>query len=131
MKKAFLVSLVLIALVSLTNIAQAQSNCVVNGRQVPCDQVFDQAGRALGWAFGAMAIFFVVGVLAFIFWLWMLIHVAIHKIENQVVWVLIIVFTGIIGAIIYYFVVKKELDKQEKSTPVSTPPTSTPPAAIN
>ena len=45
--------------------------------------------------------FFVFGLLAFAFWLWMLIDCCMkdHEPENEkLVWVLVIVFTGIIGA---------------------------------
>jgi hypothetical protein len=48
-------------------------------------------------------------VLAVIFWIMMLIDAIKHKYKDsndKVVWVLVIIFTGIIGALIYYFVVK-------------------------
>lgn len=63
--------------------------------------------------FGAMGfpanilIFFVIGLLATAFWIWMLIDCATKEPgqgNDKVVWVIIIVFTQIIGALIYYFV---------------------------
>jgi hypothetical protein len=44
---------------------------------------------------------------AMIFWVWMLVHAAISKtIDNteKIVWVLIILFTHFLGALIYFFV---------------------------
>ena len=49
-------------------------------------------------------------ILAFIFWIFMIVDVAKRKFKNdndKILWVLVIVLAGIIGAIIYYFVIKK------------------------
>ena len=49
-------------------------------------------------------------IFLFIFWILMIIDAATRKFKNdtdKVVWILIIVFLQIIGAIIYYFVIKK------------------------
>jgi hypothetical protein len=49
-------------------------------------------------------------ILSIIFWIFMLVDSIQHKYKDsndKVVWVLVIVFTGIIGALIYYFVVKR------------------------
>lgn len=48
-----------------------------------------------------------VAALCFGFWIWMLIECATKEPDtgnNKVVWILIIVFAHIIGALIYYFV---------------------------
>jgi len=45
------------------------------------------------------------------FWIWMIVDVAERNFSNdqdKIAWVLIIVLAGLIGAIIYYFVVKKK-----------------------
>jgi hypothetical protein len=50
---------------------------------------------------------FVIGILATAFWIWMLVECATREPETgnaKVVWVIIIVFMNIIGAVIYYFV---------------------------
>ncbi|WP_292487278.1 PLDc N-terminal domain-containing protein [Methanohalobium sp.] len=52
-------------------------------------------------------IFFLIGTLATVFWIWMLIDCATKEPSqgnDKVVWIIIIVFTQIIGALIYYFV---------------------------
>jgi hypothetical protein len=56
-------------------------------------------------------IFLALGVLAFIFWILMLIDCVKRKFKEEsekIVWVLVIIFTGIIGASIYYFIVKNK-----------------------
>ncbi len=76
-------------------------------------------------------VFFAIGILSTVFWFMMIIHAAKHNIENKTVWVIVIVLTGIIGALIYYFVVKREFDSQlttntqPKSTPASDNSTNT------
>lgn len=40
-----------------------------------------------------------------VFWIMMLVHVATHDNKDKLMWALIVVFTHMIGALIYYFVV--------------------------
>ena len=57
--------------------------------------------------FGLIAI--TIGILLFLFWLWMLIDCLKRDFKgnyDKVVWVLVMIFLHILGAIIYYFVVK-------------------------
>ena len=53
------------------------------------------------------AVFAVLALAAFAFWLWMLID-AIKRIPSggntKLIWILVIIFTGAIGAAIYFFV---------------------------
>lgn len=56
-------------------------------------------------------VFGVVGILGTIFWIWMLIDCVTKETDvgnSRLIWVLIIVFTHIIGALIYYFVRKQK-----------------------
>lgn len=65
-------------------------------------------------AFGAfffimIFIIVVVSILAMVFWIFMLVDAAKRKFSNEndkIIWILVIVLAGIIGAIIYYFVIK-------------------------
>ena len=55
-------------------------------------------------------LFFGLMIFAIIFWILMLINVIQRKFKNEndkVMWVLIVVLAGIIGALIYYFMIKK------------------------
>ncbi len=59
--------------------------------------------------------FVILGILGFVFWLWMLVdclkrpddRFAIGGNYAKLIWVLVIVFVGFIGALIYYFLVKR------------------------
>jgi len=54
---------------------------------------------------------FIIGIviLSFVFWIWMLIDCLTRKkFEDKLVWVLVILFLHVIGAILYYFLVKKK-----------------------
>ena len=44
---------------------------------------------------------------AIVFWIMMLVHAAKNDIKDKALWIIIILFGHIVGAIIYYFVVKK------------------------
>ena len=54
-------------------------------------------------------LFGLLALLASIFWIWMLIDCALHERNgtDKVIWVLIILFTHFIGALIYFFVRKQ------------------------
>ncbi len=57
----------------------------------------------------------VLAILIFVFWISMLIDCIKRKYKeayDKIVWVLVIIFTGIIGALIYYFVVKVKNKKR-------------------
>ena len=59
----------------------------------------------IGSLFGLL--FFVLGVVATVFWIWMLIDCATKERNDgnqKIVWILIILFTHLIGAAIYFFV---------------------------
>ena len=64
---------------------------------------------------------FAIGIAAFVFWLNMLIKAAKYGGEHKVVWILIILFTNILGAAIFYFVeyrekIKPQLAAQKTNT---------------
>jgi hypothetical protein len=62
-------------------------------------------GGIIGGLFGLVRV--VVGVAAFVFWIWMLIHAITNKGlsgAGKIVWVLVILFLPCLGALIYYFV---------------------------
>ena len=76
------------------------------------------AGGAFGCVF--FGLFAIIGLAAFAFWLWMLIDVIkkCPSAENKkLIWVLVVIFAGIIGAIIYYFV-----QRPKNPATVSGPP---------
>jgi hypothetical protein len=54
--------------------------------------------------------FVVIGILLTVFWIWMLIDCARRDFEGseKVVWILVIVLLGALGAAIYYFVGRKK-----------------------
>ena len=57
-------------------------------------------------ALGGMVIFFwIIGILATIFWIWMLIDCLSSSMptNEKVLWFLVIFFLHLIGAVIYYF----------------------------
>lgn len=72
--------------------------------------------------------FFVLLLIAlFVFWIMMLVHVIRHPIQNKPLWILVILIGQGLGAIVYYFAVKRKMS-EHVAAPVVTPP-SAPPAA--
>lgn len=64
-------------------------------------------GFGMVMGLGVAAVF--IGILLFVFWLWMLIDCLKRDFKgnyDKIVWVLVLIFLHILGALIYYFVVK-------------------------
>ena len=65
------------------------------------------SGFGMLMGFGLVAV--LLGALLFVFWLWMLIDCLkrdFKKDYEKIVWILVMIFLHILGAIVYYFVVK-------------------------
>jgi uncharacterized membrane protein len=64
------------------------------------------------FAFFLIPLFFIaIGIASLVFWIIMLIDVVkrdFRKEDDKILWVLVVVLAGVIGAIIYYFVVKRK-----------------------
>lgn len=108
---SFILSLMLVA----NRFVFAVGRCTVNGREVPCEELGNRfiGFLGLGLGIGLFLVFFAVAIWMTVFWIMMLVHAAKYDIKDKVVWILVIVFTGIVGAIIYYFVIKRDFDKQQ------------------
>lgn len=53
---------------------------------------------------------FVIGIGSFVFWVMMLVDVIQRKFKDpneKLIWILVIIFAHIVGALIYYFLVKR------------------------
>ncbi len=109
------------------------AQCTLNGEEVPCEVLEQQVGNILGASLAIFAVAFVVGIVAFIFWLMMIIHAATKPIENKALWIVVMILTGIVGAIIYYFVVKRTFKEAVTENPMMPNPgddgAGTPPPA--
>jgi len=59
-----------------------------------------------------LGIFGIIFLLTTIFWIWMLVDLLQRKkFEDKLVWVLVLVFLHIIGALLYYFLVYSKMKK--------------------
>lgn len=85
--------------------------CKINGEIVPCDQMMEQAW-SLFKVFGFIWIIgVIIAIVVWVFWLMMLIDAIKNQKENKVLWILVILFTSTIGAIIYYIAAKRPRNK--------------------
>jgi hypothetical protein len=69
----------------------------------------------LAWLVTLIAFFIILVIL--IFWFWMLadcIHKKFKHKRSMIEWFIIIIFVPILGAVLYYFLVKVKHDKLEK-----------------
>jgi len=68
----------------------------------------ERAMKIIGVIVGFFVLF---GIACFIFWLWMLIDCIKRdfiKPNDKIAWVLVVIFIQMVGAIVYYFVVKRK-----------------------
>jgi amino acid transporter len=116
MKKIITASI--LSLLSLILPLAASAQCYLNDKPVPCDELTKGAGK---WIIGGGIVFLIImviiSILAFIFWLVMLIHAASKPIDNKVLWIVLMVLLGIPVSIIYYFIVKRKFDKGQVLPP--------------
>jgi hypothetical protein len=66
-----------------------------------------QNGAGLFAAFGGLMILvWIIGIIATIFWVWMLIDCLVSTLPTgeKILWFLVIFFTHLLGALIYFFV---------------------------
>jgi len=85
----------------------------------------ESAAPEVGGTFAClfMAVFGIAGLAMFGFWLWMLIDAIQHTpSENnlRLIWILVIVLTGIIGALIYFFM-QRPKNRAEAEAPPPPP----------
>jgi uncharacterized membrane protein len=86
----------------------------------------------------AVAIIFILAIAAFIFWVWAIVDVvkvsddSMFKAGNKLIWVLVIVITGVVGAIIYLVVGRPAPGSRPSGLPPSDPtqPPPPPPGAV-
>ena len=97
----------------------AEGVCKVNGKDIPCEDVYKAAKPFIGLGLGLFAVFAVIGLLLTIFWIWMLVHAATKNIENKVLWIILLIIFGVLAAIIYYFAIKRPFDKNAPIQPAS------------
>jgi len=94
-----------------TGVVIAEPLCRMNGREVPCEELSAHLGN-LAWVGVGLAVFILVfGFFAFVFWIAMIVHVVRHDVKDKTMWIVLLVFTGLIGALIYYFVGKRDYDR--------------------
>lgn len=84
-----------------------------DGREIPCGyREGDFPVRKVGVmsvGFGIIWFFFIIIVLGFlgtVFWIWILVDCIRRDFKDKALWILIILLGSILGAIIYYFVVR-------------------------
>jgi len=95
------------------------SNTATDGAAAAAGGMFAALGAAMMgifWVFYCFAI--LLGLASLVLWVWALIDCLKrddYKAENEkLLWALVIIFAGIIGAVIYYFLVKMKKEKIPK-----------------
>lgn len=111
MKNKIVVSILISLLLSAGYFVSAKMECSLDGEEIPCDVM----GEAAKWIFGAGLIAVVISLIFFlagtVLWISMIAHASSRPIENKKFWIAFIILFGAIGAVIYYFTVKRKFDK--------------------
>ncbi|OGL30852.1 hypothetical protein A3F37_00200 [Candidatus Saccharibacteria bacterium RIFCSPHIGHO2_12_FULL_41_12] len=110
----------------------AQSQCTLNGQPIDCAELAEKAKPFIGLGVGIFVFILVISIIAFIFWLLMLIHAIKHNSPDRSTWILVLVVSFVvglsfIGAIAYFFAEKKNA---EQATAPSKPESSSPPQKV-
>ncbi len=109
---------ILIFLFLLIGPLSVLAECTLNGEVIPCGEV----GNMIGLFFASFSMLILVIILlcslSFVFWIWMLIDCLnnnnnLHGEHDKLVWIILMVFTGALGSILYFFLVK--VNKNSKS----------------
>ncbi|HWL90364.1 MAG TPA: PLD nuclease N-terminal domain-containing protein [Actinomycetota bacterium] len=81
----------------------------------------------------AIVIFLILALAAFIFWVWALVDVvkvpddSMFRTGNKLIWVLVIVLTGVVGAIIYLVVGRPAPGSRASGPSITLDPNHPPP----
>jgi len=111
-KKIWKLILISVLLFSLSaQLGFAKTTCTYNGKEIPCSEM-PKWFLIIPVVLGGLGL--IIGLLSFIFWLWMLIDAINHQKEDKTMWVLVIIFLSILGATIYYFSEKRKRKKSKK-----------------
>lgn len=73
--------------------------------------------RLIAFLMGLFIVIIILAIIGMIFWIFMIVDAARRDFadkDTRVIWILVLVFLGIIGAFIYLFAVKMRADKGEK-----------------
>ncbi|MEK7159822.1 MAG: PLDc N-terminal domain-containing protein [Patescibacteria group bacterium] len=99
--KFFKKVLIVLAFAFMNARSALAATCTLNGKEIPCDQMPD-------WIWILFVVMGALGVLFFVFWVWMLIDALKNQTENKVMWVLLMIFFSLPGAVVYYIVEKRK-----------------------
>jgi hypothetical protein len=68
-----------------------------------------QSNAPMFAAGGLMIVFIILGLIATVFWIWMIIDILTSSMPtaDKVLWFLVVFFLHLLGAIIYYFVKRR------------------------
>jgi glucan phosphoethanolaminetransferase (alkaline phosphatase superfamily) len=124
------------ALALLPSVANAQTDTTLSTTAVDTAAV---TTASAGLAVGSMifiGVISVIGLALFIFWIFMIIDVFKRtnwkQPSDKTLWIVIVILLGYLGAIVYYFAVKRALDKNGPTAPQNpvapNPPMNTPPS---
>jgi len=122
-KKIIQRTIIIFSVLMLPLITLAEGVCKVNGKDIPCEDVYKAAKPFIGVGLGIFAVFAVIGLLLTIFWIWMIVHAATKNIENKALWIILLIIFGVLAAIVYYFAIKRPFDKNQ---PIITSPPASP-----
>jgi len=75
------------------------------------------AGLVIFWI-----IFMVINLALFVLWIWMLIDSIKQPSDKKAMWIILLIILGYLGAIIYYFAVKRKNKKGGGSAPSAQAP---------
>lgn len=52
--------------------------------------------------------FLILLIASFVFWLWVLVDCLVNQQEDRIIWVIVILFLNLLGAILYFFIARSK-----------------------
>ncbi len=90
------------------------STFIVNWQNVDSKEILAKGTSIFKGITWFVLIALVIGIIWFIFWIMMLVDAIRHEKENKALWIIILFLANTLGAIVYYFVVKRPRNKMEQ-----------------
>lgn len=94
-----------------TSNTSSHSTCKVNGQEVDCAEMTANMKNTFSVILKYWIVLGIIGLVATIFYIWMLVHAITKPIPNKIIWILVIFFLSPIWAIVYYFAIKRHFNE--------------------
>jgi len=92
----------------LTGLILASLALIMGASTIPSSTSATSNNYITGLGIVILALIGIIVISISIFWVWMIIDCVKRKFKDKVVWIIVLIFTHILGASLYYFYIKRK-----------------------